>query len=85
VCINLYREAFELHFAGGKLLDVTGVGFREHGEIRIPPNLFAPLLLGYRDRHQLRDSHPDFGVWGQAGLLMDVLFPRMNSFLYTNY
>lgn len=84
-CINLYRKAFELHFADGKLLDVTSIGFREHGEIRIPPNLLAPLLLGYRGRDQLRDSHPDFSVWGQSALLMDVLFPRMNSFLYSNY
>lgn len=85
LCINLYRTACDLRFEDGKLLDVTDIGFREDGEIRIPPNLLAPLLLGYRSRDQLRESYPDFSVWGQSALLMDVLFPRMNSFLYSNY
>jgi hypothetical protein len=83
--LNLYRETFELDFERGKLRTVTNIGFVEHGEIRIPPLLLAPLLLGYRSRDQLRDSHPDFSVWGQSGLLIDVLFPRMNSFLGENY
>ena len=85
VHLNLYRETFELRLEGGKLLNVTNISYQDGGEIRIPPNLLAPLLLGYRDRHQLRESDPDFRIWGQSGLLIDVLFPRMNSFLYNTY
>jgi hypothetical protein len=85
VNLNLYRETFELHFERGKLLTVTNIGFRDGGEIRVPPNLLAPLLLGYRSREELRHSHPDVAIWGQSAQLIDVLFPRMNSFLYGNY
>jgi hypothetical protein len=24
-------------------------------------------------------------VWGEVGLLVDVLFPKLESFIYTNY
>ncbi|MBZ0286189.1 MAG: GNAT family N-acetyltransferase [Anaerolineae bacterium] len=85
VNLNLYRETFELDFERGQLRGVTNIGFVEGGELRIPPLLLAPLLLGYRGRDQLRESHPDFAVWGQSGLLIDTLFPRMSSFLCENY
>src|SRR6185312_7924000 len=37
VCLNLYREAFELHFEKGKLQTVNSVGFTGNGDINIPP------------------------------------------------
>ncbi|MEO8609084.1 MAG: hypothetical protein ABI690_14435 [Chloroflexota bacterium] len=85
VNLNLYRETFELHFENGKLLTATNMGFHDGGEIRIPPPLLAPLLLGYRGRAELSHSHPDMIAWGQSAHLIDVLFPRLNSFLHSNY
>jgi hypothetical protein len=85
VNLNLYRETFELHFETGKLLSVTNIGFQENGDIRIPPNLLTPLLLGYRSREELHKSYPDVAVWGQAQHLIDVLFPKIQSFIYSNY
>ena len=85
VNLNLYRETVELHFERGKLLAVTNIGYQEGGEIRIPPPLFAPLLLGYRTREELRESHPDVAIWGQSAHLIDVLFPKMEGFIYSNY
>jgi predicted N-acetyltransferase YhbS len=85
VNLNLYRETFELHFEGGKLLAVTNIGFQESGDIRIPPPLLTPLLLGYRSREELCKSHPDVAIWGQAQHLIDVLFPKMRGFIYSNY
>jgi predicted acetyltransferase len=83
--LNLYRETFELHFEHGKLLTVTNIGFQDGGEIRIPPPLLAPLLLGYRGHVELRHSHPDVIVSGQSAHLIDVLFPKLEGFLYSNY
>ncbi|MFN8371540.1 MAG: GNAT family N-acetyltransferase [Anaerolineae bacterium] len=85
VNLNLYRETFELNFEQGKLLSVNNIGFREGDEIRIPPLLLAPLLLGYRSREELRQSHPDVSIWGQSQYLIDVLFPKLDSFIFTMY
>jgi predicted acetyltransferase len=85
VIVNLYREAFELHFEGGKLLAVNNIGFSDGGEIRIPPMQFTQLVLGYRTHEELRQNYPDVAVWGQARALVDVLFPKMDSFIYSIY
>jgi hypothetical protein len=85
VVINLYREAFELHFKQGKLLSVNTIGFSHEGEIRLPPMLLAPLLLGYRSHEELRQMFPDVSIHGQSRYLVDVLFPKLDSFIFTNY
>jgi hypothetical protein len=85
ILINLYRETFELHFERGRLLGVNSIGFADKGEIRIPPLLFAPLVLGYRSREELRQNYPDINIWGQAQCLVDVMFPKLEPFILTNY
>lgn len=85
VLLNLYREAYELRFSNGVLREVECVGFCEEGAIKLPPNVLPKLIFGWRDRHTLRAAYPDVGIWGQAGYLVDVLFPPMRSFLYTAY
>lgn len=83
--LNLYREAYNLHWRDGKLLQVESIGFSEEGAVRIPPLLFAPLLLGYRSLDELRHFAPDVSVWGESNLLVEALFPKMKSFIYTQY
>ncbi len=85
VIINLYREAFDLHFDQGKLLAVKSIGFSDGGTIRMPPLLFAPLLLGYRSREALSGMYPDVGCWGRSQYLVDVLFPKLDSFIFSGY
>lgn len=85
VIINLYREAFELDFDRGKLRAVNALGFQDGGEIRIPPMLLTPLVLGYRSREELAHMYPDVSIGGQSRQLIDVLFPRLESFIFTNY
>jgi hypothetical protein len=85
ISLNLYQEAFDLRFEAGKLLAVDAVGFRDGGTIRLPPFLLAPLLLGYKSRQELAQAYPDFSVWGEAQLLVDTLFPKLDSFAYTIY
>jgi hypothetical protein len=85
VCLNLYREAFDLRFDAGKLVDVTRAGFRDGGDINVPPFAFTPLVLGYRSREELAAMYPDVSIWGQSQYLTDTLFPKMESFIYTIY
>ena len=85
VCLNLYREAFDLRFDGGKLVEVTCVGFRDGGDMHMPPCALTPLVLGYRSREELAAMYPDVSIWGQSQYLTDTLFPKMESFIYTIY
>ncbi len=85
LCFNLYREAFELRFEGGKLMAVESLGFSDQAGLRIPPLLVAPLLLGYRSREELAQAHHDVSVWTEWRYLLDVLCPKVASFIYTIY
>lgn len=85
VCFNLYREAFEMRFEGGRLTAVEPLGFKDGGDICIPPLLAVPLLLGYRDRATLRQAHHDVDVNRESRYLIDVLFPTVASFIHFIY
>ncbi len=85
ICLSLYREGFELAFQGGRLVSVQATAYPDRADMRIPPLLLAPLLLGYRSREELADAHHDLSVHGEIQYLVDVLFPKMTSFLYTVY
>lgn len=85
VCLNLYREAYDLRFEGGKLAAVESLGFKGRSGIRLPPNLLAPLLSGYRSREELARAHHDVLVWSEWRHVVDVLFPKVPSFIYTIY
>jgi GNAT superfamily N-acetyltransferase len=85
ICLNLYREAFELRFEDGRISSVEAVGFRDWGNLSLPPQTLAPMIFGYRSREELHAVYPDVCVWGQHQYLMDTLFPKMTAFIYTQY
>lgn len=85
LCLNLYRQAFELRFQEGQLVAVDALGFSERGGFRLPPLLAAPLLLGYRSREELQRAHHDVSLSGDWQHLADVLFPQVASFICTIY
>jgi hypothetical protein len=85
VCLDLYREAFELRFREGNLVSVEPVSVRNGIPIRMPPLLLAPLLLGYKSRQDLARNYPDFSAGGEGELMADILFPKLRSFIYTIY
>jgi predicted N-acetyltransferase YhbS len=82
--INLYRDTIALHFNNGKLTKVESLG-AAGGPIRIPPRAFVPLILGYRNREELRESWPDLGMPPKYAYLIDVLFPKTVSHIYAIY
>lgn len=85
VSINLYRSGVELDFERGRLKAVTASAKSLRSDINIPPNLLAPLALGYRSREEMAAFYPDLGIYGQSGLLIDTLFPKMRAFIHANY
>ncbi len=74
-----------MRFEGGKLVAVEALGFCDRGGIRVPPLTVAPLLLGWRSREELRSIRPDLSIGRDWQHLVDILFPKVDSFIYTVY
>lgn len=83
--ICLFRETVALRFIAGKLSEVANLGFKGRGAISIPPLQFIPLVLGYRSLDEQRRAYPDVGVHPSSRLLVETLFPKVSSFIYTIY
>ena len=91
ICINLYRDAYVLHFEQGKLTGVDAPGFvdasmgADGGDLCIPSDAFVRLVVGYRTLDELHDAWPDIVVKPRSRHLLDVLFPRMASCAWMPY
>lgn len=91
LCINLFRHAFVLQFAAGKLQNVRAAGFvdasmgADGGDLCIPPDAFVRLVFGYRTLAELGDAWPDIVVKAQSRYLIDVLFPKVQSYFWLPY
>ncbi|NGX53123.1 MAG: hypothetical protein KR126chlam5_01436 [Candidatus Anoxychlamydiales bacterium] len=86
ILINLYQVAIKLNFIGGKIKNIDLVKFsKDNGLLRIPPSLFIPLVLGYYSREDLVQHHHDFLYNKKDELLIDALFPKVDSFIYSIY
>jgi predicted N-acetyltransferase YhbS len=83
--LRLYRQTIALRFVAGRLTEVANLGFTQGGDVNIPPLVFVPLLLGYRTVEELRAAYPDVDVKPAWRLLVDTLFPKVASFIYTVY
>lgn len=85
--INLYREAYVMHFRDGRLLSVDNAGFVDTsmgssgGDLCIPRDAFVRLLLGYRSLDELTDAWPDIWCTPARRDLIHVLFPRFPSYV----
>jgi GNAT superfamily N-acetyltransferase len=86
VRVSLYREALVLRFVEGRLTEVTNGGTTgDEAILHLPPLQFIPLVLGYRTVEELRAAYPDVRVTPTGRLLVDTLFPKAESFIYTIY
>ena len=86
VRLSLYCEALVLRFVEGRLTEVISEGTTDDEAIlRLPPLQFIPLVLGYRTVEELRAAYPDMRVTPTGRLLVDTLFPKASSFIYTIY
>jgi predicted acetyltransferase len=83
--LNLYRYTIQITFENGMVTSVQRFDTSEDRVIRFNPVVFVQLLLGYRSREELETVYPDFLVKPGYKSLVDVLFPKMPSFIHTNY
>lgn len=89
--LNLYRQAYLLRFQAGELVAVESIGFvdasmgADGGDLRIPPDAFVRLLLGYRTLDELADAWPDIGVRPTRHHLWQVLWPKQTAYFWKPY
>lgn len=82
---DLYRSALFMRFVNGRLLAVEAVNPGAPGDVRMPPQLMTPLLFGWRSFGELSYIFPDALINAASRALVDVLFPRVESFIYSVY
>jgi len=81
--INTMPRLIRLQFEQGRLLSVAQVDdSREKVVLRMPPLLLTQLVLGYRSCQEIIDCHLDARVHPRARQLVDILFPKTESFIY---
>jgi hypothetical protein len=85
VVIDLYRERVELQLAAGRLKSVGRAPSAARASIRLRSPQLTQLLLGYRSREELEAQQPDVRSAPADRMLLDVLFPRVDAFLYAPY
>ncbi|MCC6455387.1 MAG: GNAT family N-acetyltransferase [Caldilineaceae bacterium] len=91
VTINLFRQAYLLRFAEGRLLEIKSLGFvdasmgADGGDLCIPPDAFVRLLLGWRTLSELRDAWPDIVIRPARRYLLETLFPKCRAYFSMPY
>lgn len=85
VVISLYTSSLVLRFVGGRLRAVEAVGGGPPYDLRLPPPLLAPLLLGHRSLDEIGPMYPDAYAVAGARPLIDTLFQKRRGWLYMPY
>jgi GNAT superfamily N-acetyltransferase len=83
--LSFYRGGLCLRFAQGKLLAAEPWQAADADEANggCPPLLFLQLLFGYRSLAELRAIFPDAWAKAEAALLVNTLFPKQPSTVYS--
>lgn len=82
--INTYRDCYVLSFVGGQITSVKNIGFQghdKHTEFRTMRRDFVRLLLGQNSVEELSEMNSDFIVSGGIRSLVDILFPKKESYV----
>lgn len=84
--LSLYGAGLLLDWDGKRLAaGAVEADELEEGGPRLPPELLAPLALGYRTVAELRHCRHDVSVYGRDQDFLDAAFPRVASFVYPLY
>ncbi|MEZ4616801.1 MAG: hypothetical protein R2867_15035 [Caldilineaceae bacterium] len=84
--IDCYRNGLRLDFAAGKLAAAEvwhAPVDSEEAHAGCPPLIFLQLLFGYRSLNDLRAIFPDVWAKPEAIVLVNTLFPKQLSNVYS--
>jgi predicted acetyltransferase len=85
VNFNFYRFTIQVDVENGTIKSVQCVETSEDRSMRASPSVFTQLLFGYRSREELETIYPDFMVRPTHKDLVDVMFPKLPSYIHTEY
>jgi hypothetical protein len=82
---NFRRFTIRLNLQGGKVVDIQRLGTGERSPIGLNLVVFVQLLMGYKSREELELAVPDMRIAVSHKHLVDVLFPKLPSYIYSAY
>jgi len=82
---NFRRYTVQMTVENGKIIDVRRLETNEDRTIGLNPLVFTQLLLGYRNRQELEAIYPDFRIHPSHKHLIDILFPKLSSYIHAAY
>jgi predicted N-acetyltransferase YhbS len=97
VTLDFYTFTIQLKWQKGKLIEFSDKVDSSDYLMSIPEDLMAPLLLGFRSWQEMQYLRPDIFPADQflrmdvlkpseeSGALMDVLFPKLDNWIYCQY
>lgn len=83
--INLYKEQYEMSFVNGELKSIRNSISSNTKSLDISCDYAVQLLLGFRNIDELMNISFDVTADKDIKPLLNTLFPKKESFLYTIY
>ena len=82
---NFRRYIVQMSIENGVITEIQRLETGETCPIGLNAVVFAQLLLSHRNRHELEMNYPDFHVQDDHKQLVDVLFPKLPSYIHDVY
>jgi predicted acetyltransferase len=82
---NFRRYVIQMSIENGVIVEIRRLETGETCPIGVNPLVFTQLLFGHRNRHELEMNYPDFHVLDSHKQLVDVLFPKLSSYVHDVY
>jgi predicted acetyltransferase len=83
--INFRRFRIQLTIEDGSFTGIEPLKTEEPCAVGLNPPASTQLILGHRSRQELEQCHPDFIVRPTYKRLIDVLFPKLPSYIHVGY
>lgn len=82
---NFRLFTIQLTARDGRIVDIQKTEAGDRSPVGLNPEVFVQLLLGYRSRQELEIAFPDVRIDVSHRFLIDVLFPKLPSYIHSAY
>jgi hypothetical protein len=69
----------------GRIINIQKIQTSERSPIGLNPLAFIQLLTGYKNREELEATYPDVRIALSHRYLIDILFPKLPSYIHSAY
>ena len=83
--LNFRRFTIRIDVQNGKIVELQRLEIGERSPMGFNPVAFVQLLLGYKSSSELQLTFPDVRVTVSHRHLVDVLFPKLPSYIHSAY